>query len=117
MYYTLYIKHTSTLSCLLIMLCTTRVCTSDSELNRHSVCMYVCVYVYVYVYTYVRTYVCIYGCVYVSVYRVGHKSLTDLKPIWPPTKWRSSQGHPTFPLDLIRSHMVVIHLFLMLCDL
>jgi len=32
------------------------------------------------------------------------------------------QGHPTsppndFPLGLIRSHMVVIHLFLMLCDL
>jgi len=43
----------------------------------------------------------------------------DWNPIWPPTNWRPSSLPPPndFHLGLIRSHMVVIHLFLMLCDL
>jgi hypothetical protein len=43
----------------------------------------------------------------------------DRNPIWPPTKLAAVKVTPPndFPLGLIASHMVVIHLFLMLCDL
>jgi hypothetical protein len=64
---------------------------------------------------------------YLSIYRVGHKSFTTLcksqsiRNRWITTicdKMAAVKVTPPndFPLGLIRSHMV-IHLFLMLCDL